>query len=49
MEKPRYTCPAIGQQQLFEIIRHGDLPFDQLIDEFGDEAEAVNLCQFRHP
>lgn len=32
------TCPAIGQQQLFEIIRHSDLPFDQLIDEFGDEA-----------
>ncbi|MFN7929878.1 MAG: D-Ala-D-Ala carboxypeptidase family metallohydrolase [Blastocatellia bacterium] len=29
------TCPAIGQKQLFDYLRHSELPFDQLIDEFG--------------
>jgi len=29
------VCPALGQPELFEKVRHSGLPFDQLIDEFG--------------
>ena len=29
------NCFALGQQELFDLIRHSDIPFDQVIDEFG--------------
>ena len=29
------NCPLINPQALFQRIRQSDLPFDQLIDEFG--------------
>ena len=28
-------CPRLSQQELFQLIRQFNLPFDQLIDEFG--------------
>lgn len=29
------NCPLLNPHALFQRIRHSDLPFDQLIDEFG--------------
>jgi hypothetical protein len=28
-------CKDLDQQELFDLIRNSDLPFDQIIDEFG--------------
>lgn len=28
-------CPRLSQQELFQLIRQSNLPFDQLNDEFG--------------
>lgn len=33
-------CPRFSQQELFQLIRQSNLPFDQLIDEFGSWVHA---------